>query len=168
MKINVLVVLVISLLLPCAGMQSAFALEHIQKDGLFSMEIPEAWHWVENPQEVIITYPDGNTVAIDIELAPSHNLSQAQMKKMLNDADDKMIKEGILAHNGTLIDRKETVLGSNVHASQLDFKTTPPNPIEVTYISFFYKNYVFTITYGSTDDKMRSVMDDAVASMKLR
>ena len=131
------------------------------------MDIPEEWHWVEYPQEIVITYPDGKTMAIDIQLVPSRNLSQADIKKTIKEANDKMIKEGIEAHHGTLIDNKEIKL-DGVYATQLDFKTPPPNPIYVTYISFFNKGYAFTITYGSRDDKMRLVMDDAVATIKFK
>jgi hypothetical protein len=78
-----------------------------------------------------------------------------------------MIKDGIEAHNGTFIDEKELRL-DGVYATQLDFKTAPPSVIDVTYISFFNKGYAFTITYGSADDKVRSVMDDAVATFKFK
>ena len=86
---------------------------------------------------------------------------------MLKDSNDKMIKEGIQAHDGTLIDNKEITL-DGVYAIRLDFKTAPPESIWVTYISFFNKGCAFTITYGSGDDKIRSVMDDDLATFKFR
>ena len=131
------------------------------------MDIPEAWHWIEYPQEIVITYPDRKTVAIDIQLVPSRKLSQADIRKRLKETDDKMIKEGIEAHHGTLVDNREINI-DGLFAKRLDFKTASPNPMNVTYISFFNKDYAFTITYGSEDGKMHSVMDDAVATLKFR
>lgn len=149
------------------GLKGVFALEHTQKDGLFNIDIPKQWHWVESPQGVIITYPDGETIAIDIQWVPNRKLSQADIKKTIKEANDKMIKEGIEAHHGTLIDEQEIKL-DGVYATRLDFKTTPPDPVYVAYISFFNKGYAFTITYGSRDDKMRLVMDDVLATFKFR
>ena len=150
------------------GVKPVFAIQRTQKEGLFSIEIPEGWRWVESLQEIIVTYPDGKTVAIDITLVPSRNLSQAQIKELLKDSGDKMIKEGIEAHNGTLIHDKE-IKFDGVYARQLDFKPSPENPIDMTYISFFNKGHAFTITYGAAkDDKMRLVMEDIVASFKFR
>jgi hypothetical protein len=131
------------------------------------MDIPEGWRWVEYPQEIIISYPDGKTVAIDIQLVPSRKLSLADIKKNIKESNEKMIKEGIEAHHGTLIHDKE-IKFDGVYATQLDFKTSPPNPVHVTYISFFNKGYAFTITYGDRDDKMRLVMDDVAATFKFR
>ncbi len=167
MRIKILIIFIINLLFLCAWLKPVFALEHTQKDGLFSMDVPEGWHWVEYPQEIIITYPDGKTMAIDIQLVPSRKLSEVNIKKTLKETDDKMIKEGIEAHQGILIDDKEIKL-DGVYATRLDFKTSSPNPVYVTYIAFFNKGYAFTITYGSADDKMRSVMDDALATIKFR
>ena len=167
MKIKILIIFIINLLFLAGGLRSVLALEHTQKDGLFSMDIPEEWHWMEDPQEIIITYPDGKTMAIDVQLVASQKLSRDEIKKNLKDANDKMIKEGVEAHNGTLIDNKEINL-DGVYATQLDFTTVPPNPIAVTYVSFFNKGYAFTITYGSRDEKMRLVMDDAVATFKFK
>jgi len=78
-----------------------------------------------------------------------------------------MIKEGIEAHHGTLIDNKEISL-NGVYATQLDFKIFPDNPVNVTYVSFFNKGYAFTVTYGSGDNKIHEVLDDVFATLKLR
>jgi hypothetical protein len=165
MKIKIFVILIINLLFLGAWFKPAYALEHTQKDGLFSINVPGGLHWVEAGREAVITYPDGKTVAIDIQWVPSRKLSQAEIKNTIKQDDDKMIKDGIQAHNGTLIDNKEIKL-NGVYATQLDFNTGPPNPIHVTYISFFNKDYAFTITYGSEDDKMHSMMDDIIATIK--
>ena len=165
MKTKILIIFIINLLFWANGHNPVFAMEHIQKNGLFSMNVPGGWHWMENPQEVVITYPDRKTIAIDIQLMLSRHLTQADIKKTLKEANDKMIKKGIEAHHGTLIDDKEIKL-DGVYATRLDFETVPPNPIHVTYISFFNKDYGFSITYGSEDDKMHSVMDGVVATFK--
>ena len=165
MRIKILIIFVISLLFLASGRTLVFAMEHIQRNGLFSMNVPEEWHWMENPQEVVITYPDRKTMAIDIQLMPSRHLTTADITKTLKEADDKMIKEGVEAHHGTLIGDKEIKL-DGVYATRLDFETVPPNPIHVTYICFFNKGHEFSITYGSEDDKMHSVMDDVVATFK--
>jgi hypothetical protein len=165
MKNKIFIILFINMFLSGAFLKPVFALEHVQKDGLFSLDVPEGWHWVEVAEEVGITYPDGKTIAIDIQWAPSAVLSQAEIKKMIKQSDDKMIKDGVLAHQGTLTGNKEFKL-NGVYATQLDFNTSPPNPIHVTYISFFNKGHAFTVTYGSEDDKMHSVMDDVIATLK--
>lgn len=167
MKTKILFIFIINLLFLASVSSPVFAKEHIQMKGLFSMDVPEEWHWAEDPQEVVVTYPDGKTVAIDIQLVPSRALSEADIKKMIKDADDKMINEGIKAHNGILIDNKE-IKFDGAYATQLDFKTAPPNPINVTYLSFFNKGYAYTITYGSEDSKMHSMMDDVVATFKFK
>jgi len=164
MKIKLLAIFIFGSLFWGTG--SVWALEHTQKDGLFSLNIPEGWKWFEYQEEIVITYPDGKTAAIDIELVPSRKLSQADIKQTLKEGNDKIIKEGIHAHNGILIDDKETRL-DGVYATQLDFKTAP-SAVYVTYISFFNKGHVYTITYGSRDDKMRLLMDDVVMTFKFR
>ncbi len=167
MKIKILIICIINLIFLASGLKPVFALEHTQRNGLFSMDVPEQWHWVEYPEEIVIAYPDGTTVAMDIQLMPSVKLTPADIKKTLRASNDKMIKEGIEAHNGVLIDNKEIKL-DGIYATQLDFKPAPQSPINVTYISFFNKDYAVTITYGSGDDKLRSVMDDAVATLKFK
>jgi hypothetical protein len=166
---RILAIFSISILILAAGiyLTPCFAMEHVQKNGLFSMDTPGAWHWVEAPQELFITYPDKKTVAIDIQWVPSRELTPTDIKKILKETDDKMIKQGVEAHHGTLIDDKEFKL-DGVYARRLDFKTAPVNPIHVTYVSFFNKGYSFTITYGSEDDKMHSVMDDSLATFKFK
>jgi hypothetical protein len=163
MKIKIF--FIVNALLLGALLNPVLAMEHTQKNGLFKMDIPETWHWMEYSREIIITYPDGKTMAIDIQLVPSQPLSPADIKKTIKESNDKMIQEGIEAHQGTLIDNKEISV-DGVYAARLDFKTASPNSVNVTYISFFNKGYAFTITYGSEDDKMHAVMDDAVATLK--
>jgi hypothetical protein len=165
MRFKILIIFIINLLYLGICLKPVLALEHNQKDGLFSMDVPEGWHWFEYPQEIIITYSDGKTLAIDMQLVPSIKLSQADIKKTLKEGNDRMIKEGIEAHNGILIDDKEISI-DGIYATQLDFRISPQSPVTVTYISFFNKGYAFTVTYGSGDDKIRSVMDDAVATIK--
>ena len=167
MRIKILIIFIINLLLLANGHNLVFAMEHTQMNGLFSMDIPDEWHWIETPQQVVITYHNGKTTAIDIQLVPSRNLSQVEIKKILKKSNDKIIKEGIKTHNGTLIDNKK-IKFRGVYATRLDFKTTPPNPIYVTYISFFNKGYAFTITYASADDKMSLMMDDILATIKFK
>ena len=125
MRTKILIIFIINLLFWTSGRTLVFAMEHIQRNGLFSMNVPEEWHWMENPQEVVITYPNRKTMAIDIQLVPSRNLTQADIKKILKEADDKMIKEGVAAHHGTLIGDKEIKL-DGVYATRLDFETIPP------------------------------------------
>jgi hypothetical protein len=165
MKNKIFIILLINLLFSGAFLKTVFALEHVQKNGLFSMDVPEGWHWAEASEEVGITYPDGKTIAIDIQWAPSRDLSQADIKRTIKQANDKMIKDGIQAHQGALISDKEFKL-NGLYATQLDFNTSPPTPIHVTYISFINKGYAFTVTYGSEDEKMHSVMDDVFATLK--
>jgi len=167
MKNKILVLFIINLLFLVCPIRSVFALEHTQKEGLFSMDVPAEWHWVEYPEEVVIAYPDGQTVAMDIQLVPGHNLPLSEIKKNIKDSNDKMIKEGIQAHHGTLIDNQEFKL-DGVYATRLDFDPTPQNPIHATYVSFFNKGYAFTVIYGSGDNKIYSVMDDCLATIKFR
>jgi len=166
MKLRILIIFIIILLFHVGEVRPAFALEHARKDGLFSMDIPAAWHWFDYQEEAVITYPDAKTVAIDIQLVPSVKLSEAEIKKELKDGNEK-IKQGVEAHQGILLDEKEIMVGG-VFATQVDFKTAKPNVLNVTYISFFAKGYVFTITYGSQDEGMRSMLDDAVATFKFK
>lgn len=167
MKTKGLIIFIISLLFLVGGLKPVFAVEHAQKDGLFSLDIPAEWHWVEYAQQVMITYPDAKTVALDIQFVPSDALAQADIKKILKEGNDKMINEGVKAHNGTVIHNKETTFGG-VYATRLDFSTTPPNRTFVSYISFFNKNYAYTITYGSEDPKMFLMMQDVSETFKFK
>ena len=167
MKIKIPIMFIFAFLFLSVGPQPVFALEHLAKNGLFSLDVPQGWKWAEYPEEIVITYTDGKTVAVDIQLVPSANLSKSDIKKTIKEANDKMIKDGIEAHQATLIDNKEIKV-DGVYATQIDFKTAPPNAINVTYISLFNKGYAFTITYGSGDDKMRLVLDDVVATFKFK
>ena len=143
-----------------------FARVHSQENGLFKMDIPEGWHWVEYPEEIVVTYPDGKTAAIDIQLMPSIKLTPQGVKKALSASIDRMINEGINAHAGTLIGNKEIKI-DGVDARELNFKINPQNPLQVRYLAFFNKGYAFTITYGANDEKTRLLMDDSIATLKL-
>lgn len=167
MKDKIRIIFIVNILFLGAWIKPVFAVVHTQQDRLFSMDIPEHWHWIEYPQEIIIALPDSKTMAIDIQMVLSKDLSQGDIVKTIKKANDNMIKEGIEGHNGTLIDDKEIKV-DGVFATQIDFKTSPPNPIYVTYISFFNKNYAYTITYGGSDEKLRLVMDDVVATFKFK
>ena len=165
MKTKMLIIFLTNFLFLGTWLKPVFALEHTQKDGVFSMDIPAEWHWAESPEEILITYPDGKTIALDIQMIPSRKLSQTDMKKAIKESNDKMIKEGIEAHHGTLVGNKEIKL-DGVYATRIDFNTVPPNSIAVTYVSFFNKGYAFTITYGSEDEKMHALLDDALATIR--
>jgi hypothetical protein len=157
------VVLVMSMVAVSAG--PVWAMVHSQKNGLFSMDVPATWHWFEYPGEIIITYPDGQTMAIDIKMTPiDKGLSTADIKQRLKQANAKMLKDGVEAHGGQFIDQKEIGIGG-VYATRLDFRTAPPQSVKVAYILFYNKGYTFSISYGSQDDKMISVMDDAVSTI---
>jgi len=165
MRNKTLTVLVFSLLFLGGHLQPVFAKVHVQKNGLFSVDVPQGWHWFEYSRRVLITYPDGITVGIDIQFVPSRALSLEGIKKALKEGDEKMIKEGVLAHGGVLIADKETSL-DGVYARQLDFDLTPKDPVHVTYISLFNKGRVFTITYGSGKQEDNLIMRKAVGTFK--
>lgn len=167
MKARISVIFFTASLFLLAGLKPVYALVHASQNGLFRMDIPLGWQWVEYPEEIVITYPDAKTVAIDIQMVSTPQLSKTDIKKTIKEANDKLIKDGIKAHNATLIDNKEIKV-DGLYATQIDFNTAPPNSIYVTYISFFNKGYAFTITYGGADDKMRLLMDDVVATFKFR
>ena len=167
MKIKISAVFLLSVIFLVIGNRTVLALEHSQKDGLFKMDIPKEWHWMEYAHEIIITYPDGKTMAMDIQLVPSRPLSEADIKKTLKEGVDRMVKDGIEAHQGTLIDNKEIDI-DGVYATRLDFKTVPPNPVYVTCISVFNKGFALTVTYGSEDDKMHSMLDDTFATFRFK
>ncbi len=142
-------------------------MEHFQKRGLFMMDVPSGWHWNEYPDEIIIAYSDGKTMAMDIKMTPSDPMTPAQAKEFLKDGNAQMITQGIKAHRGTLLGQKDFNI-DGVYATRLDFKPMPNSPLVATYIAFYTKNTVCTIDYGSEDEKIRAVMDDAVASLRFK
>jgi len=165
MIIRLITIFFLNLLLGCFYLNPVFALEHSQRDGLLSMDIPKDWHWEEFSQEIVITYPDGQSAAIDIQWLPNHLISLDDIKKTLKEGNERMIKEGIEPHQGKLIENKEITI-DGVYATELEFKSGPDNPVDVSYISFINKGNAFTITYGSRDENMRLLMDDAVSTIK--
>jgi len=167
MKTKIAFILIMTSLFSFAGLKSVLALEHLAKNGLFTMDVPAGWDWAEYPEEIVITYPGTKNVAIDIQLVSSPEFSKADIKKTIKEANDKMIKDGIEAHHANLIGNKEIKV-DGIYATQIDFKTADPNSIHVTYISFFNKGYAFTITYGGADNKMRLLLDDAIATFKFK
>lgn len=146
---------------------SAFAKEQVEQKGLFTMDVPQGWTWAENHQEAIVAYPGTQTIAIDIQWSYNGNLSRQQMRGKLKESNDKMIQQGIEPHGGKVIDNKETSV-DGVYATQLDFATSSPQSMTVSYIAFFHKGYAFSITYGARDENNLLVMDDMVASIKLK
>ena len=148
------------------GLKPVLAKVYTQKAGLFSIDVPQGWHWFEYPQEVIITYQDGKTMGIDIQFSANRKLASADIQKIIKDSDEKMINEGIKAHGGILISDKETNL-DGVYARELDFNPGPHSPINVTYIALFNKGYAFTITYGSAEQEYNLLMQQAVGTIKL-
>lgn len=162
MKTNLLLIMLTLFLLMT---NQGFAAGHVQKDGLFSMNIPETWHWNEFPGEIIIAYPDGKTAAIDIQWTPVASLSSSDMNQRIKDNNDFLVKQ-IQAHGGTLTNQKLLKMDGIV-ASELDFNTGQgADTIAVSYVSFFNKGEGFKITYAARDVKTREVLDDVVASLK--
>jgi len=157
--------LIMAAILLLLMIKPVLALEHVQKDGLFSMDVPEAWHWNEFPGEVVIAYPDGKDAAMDIQMVPVQHLSPADIAQRLKENSDALIKQ-INAHGGTLIDQK-MIKVDQVDASEVDFKTGQgADAVVVTYVSFFHQGEGFKITYGSNDVKTHAVLDDVIASIK--
>jgi len=160
--IRVLVVMMALLLLT---VKQGFAIEHVQKDGLFSMDIPQAWHWDEFPGEVVIAFADGKTAAMDIQMTPIEHLSSVDIRQRLKDNDDFLVKQ-IQAHGGSLTSQQMIKI-DGVDASDLNFKTSQGQDIiAVTYISFFNKGQGFRITYATKDVKTHEVLDDVMGSLK--
>ena len=162
---KILTIGIVTLLFLRGGLSPVFAKVYVQKNGLFSIDVPPGWHWFEYPQEVVMTFPDRKTVGIDIQFVAGHKLSPEEIQKTLKENDDKMINEGIKAHGGVLIADKETTL-DGVYARELDFNPNPQNPIPVTYIALFNKGYALTITYGSREQDNNLIMQQAVATLK--
>ena len=141
-------------------------MEYVQKDGLFSMDIPQGWHWVEYPEEIVVAYPDAKTVAIDIQFMPSTKMVPGDAQKILIDNKNKMIKDGINAHGGVLIADKETSL-DGAYTRQLDFNPAPGSAVHAIYLALFSSGHVFTITYGSDKKDDILMMQRSVGTFKI-
>ncbi len=162
---KILTIGIVTLLFLGSGLAPVLAKVYVQKNGLFSMDVPQGWHWFEYPEEIVVALPDGKTVGIDIQFLASRKLSSQETQKTLKENIEKMINEGIKAHGGTLIADKEIRL-NGVYARELDFNPNPHNPIPVTYMAFFNKGYAFTITYGSAEQEDNLIMQKAVGTFK--
>lgn len=145
---------------------SAMALEYTQKQGYFKMNLPDGWKWVEFPNEVLVNYPDGKTVGIDIQFAPDVVKSPAEMKKTLEDSVGKM-KTGVEAHNGKILNDKEMNLDGE-YARRLDFVTSSPHAVYVSYIAFFHAGDVYTIIFGNPNPNDFNTLDAVAASFKFK
>jgi len=162
---KILTIGIVSLLVLGGGANPVLAKAYVQKDRLFSIDVPQGWHWFEYPEEVVITLPDGKTMGIDIQFLANRQLSVQDIPKTLKESNEKMINEGIKAHGGTLIADKEIHV-DGVYARELDFNPDPHNPIPVTYIALFNKGYAFTITYSSAQRKDNLIMQKAVGTLQ--
>ena len=139
---------------------------YVQKDGLFSISVPNAWHWKEKAGDIGITNAEEKN-GIAIIFNPYAEVSEEQAKEILKKGNEVMVEIGIKPKKGIVFDEKETRI-DGVYARQLDFSPFPEKPWHMTYISFLNKGYAFTITFGSDVEEERLIMEKIVKTFKFQ
>jgi hypothetical protein len=119
-----------------------FAETYSQKDGLFKIDVPGGWGWVEEPGQVMITNQKGDS-SILIDFRPSPIGPEEKMNKEAAVAAMQAVKMfKIKPFGGTVISEEDTEI-DGVYAYQLDYVLSNKY---ITLISFMNKGYRFGIT----------------------
>ena len=140
---------------------------HSQKNGLFKVDIPDGWSWAELSGKVRIGNPKGNA-GISIQFKPVLVESDEKRKERLKTGNQMMIKSMVEPNKGTVLSERERRI-NGVYARQLDFLTTLEGKTgQMTYISFFNKDYAFTITFASPNDEEILKMEEIVETFQFQ
>ena len=136
-----------------------------QKEGLFTVNIPEGWNWSELSDRVKIINPEGNS-GILILFKPTIEMSLEEKKEIIKKSHETYKDIQIIKQYGKVLEEKDTQIGG-VYARQLDFLfTTKDETLRTTNIMLFSKGYRFVITFGSPSEEEKSKMDEIIETLK--
>jgi len=145
-----------------------FAETYVQKDGLFTIDIPEKWTVAEKKDEVSIVtiYNPEKNNGVSIQFAPE-NVRPEDVENRLNNACNIMLNN-IKQRDGFVLDIETLQIG-NAPARRINFAIHTSSGVNnASQLLILYKGYKFTITYGSRDDKEMTLMFDAVKTFKFK
>lgn len=145
-----------------------FAETYSQKGGLFKIDVPNGWSWIEPPGEgrIRIENPE-RTNGISIQFKPTSILPEEKVKELLKTNIQIMIKDMVEPKNGTVLGEKERRIGG-ANARQLDFLLSLRGEIgHVVYIAIINKDYAFTITFGGPKEE-KLEMEKIVESIQFQ
>lgn len=123
---------------------------YTQTNGLFKIDVPEGWHWLEEPGDIWVKNPEENN-GISIQFAPMAVVSKNVALETSIQGIKLMVKT---LPNGTVLAKTDTSI-DGIYAKQLDYLFSFKGEEELqhgTYICFFTKGYAFTISFGAKQD----------------
>lgn len=143
--------------------------QYSQKDGLFSVNVPEGWQWSESiPEYVYIIPPDGVGGIMIYSKKDTKTETPEEIKSKLRSINETIIETKLKPEGGTIIEDKETTI-DNVYARRLSY--TIPLKEQLFYfvrITFVYKDYVYAVHFGNPKQEELAKMESIVNTLKLK
>ncbi len=154
-------ILGVMLMLPPAG----FAETQGQKDGLFWIDVPEAWQWYEDSDSVTVMNPVGSRgIRIDFNVIEGINDDVAVKELIKNTVAAKECE--LASRNGKTILKVDRKIGG-VFAVQRGFIiSTPDGMRQATAIVFFRNRHFFNIYFEAPREFQRVEMEAIADTIK--
>ena len=129
-----------------------------QKDGLFWIDVPQAWQWNEDDDGVTIMNPVGSRgLRIDFNVVDGINDDTA-VKELIDNAVAAKVHE-LVSRNGKTVLKVDRKIGG-VFAVQRGFIiSTPDGMRQATSIVFFHNRHIFNIYFEAPREFQRVEME---------
>lgn len=159
-KIIVRTILVTAMFFLVCVPTSIFAETHIQKDGLFSMDVPSGWRWDENEKRVELKNPDfSEEIYFGFRKLDGFML-------FLSRSVPVIMKIGIKLAGGNVVSEKKVTV-DNINGTRIDMIMTTKGRSSPGAMTFFWtKDYLFMIGFESYFEKERLEIEKIIKTFR--
>ena len=142
-----------------------FAKNYSQKDGLFSIDIPDEYTWAE-AENITITGPGEQIIIINLRPISTAGYTLEEKKYMLQRGIQNTIEAAKTENGSDFTEIEKSISGE--YARQVDFLISRENQtIYSSFIAFLHKDHLFTILIESLSESDKLKLKQIAENLEL-
>lgn len=159
-------ILAMAMLCVFSFLQTSSAELYVSRKGLFKIDVPEGWQWIDNSDTVIIlSMQQEGTIIMKMQPQPEGLESKEQMDKFLDKGMESMIEKA-REQKGIIAGQKSRTL-DGVNAEQVNFLLNEEEgKLHATFIAALVKGYFLTIYMEGPQEPERAKMEKIIEGIK--
>ncbi len=143
-----------------------FAELYVSIKGLFKIDVPKGWEWLDNSDTVIISSVlQEGAIIIKIQTQSDAVNFQGHIDEFLDRGIGNMVQK-VKEEKGVVVSQKQRTL-DGLKARQVDFLlNSDEGKAHATFMAVFFKKYLFTIYMEGPDEAERAKMVKIIERIK--